>query len=556
MFVAADACPTSWPALHAGPPTDAFDGNVSVLVGGNMIATGAAGGAEGVVVVRGHATFALDAPGSYEIGVTSTGSQVPAHAGSDMLTVGGSLAAAPGTRLDVGQGLGGDVVVGQNVARGTATDLHGGRLDAGFPDAVTPYAKLLGDLSAKSAGYAATAATGTVDVTETAVTLTGDGVSDPQVFSVDGATLGAIEGVGRSLQVLGVPAGATAVINLTGPAVDLDVDSLLAADGAPLDATTGAAFGELATHLLWNAPAATTVNVGGTAQLPGTLLVPSSPSTTTLAGPGTNGRILVGGDLVHTGAGRLHSYPLQKDPDLRCGPALAHLGTLTLNVQLQDPDNVVNPDRFFQGKFTCTLDGADVTPKDNTWQVRATADAKVLSDQIPVDAVCVVTEQLQVPPSARYEWADPAFSPDDKVKVAKRDPRKITITNRARALPPEPEPTNPPATLTSDADDEESPEPTEEPAAPTATPPPSEPVASPEPPTPSTAPTPEPTETATPTAESEAPQADPRPPSGGPGPFTTTAPFTLRGTFVWAPLLLLSVLTLLLRTRRRPKRLH
>jgi choice-of-anchor A domain-containing protein len=455
----------------------------------------------------------------------------------------------------VGQGIGGDVVVGQAVARGTEADLHGGRLDAGFPDAVTPYNKLLGDLAAKSAGYAATPVTGTVDITETAVTLTGDGVSPLQVFSVDGATLGAIEGVGRSLQVLGVPAGATAVVNLTGPAVDLDVDSLLAPDGTPLDPTNGSAFSDLATHLLWNAPTASTVDVGGAAQLPGSLLVPTSPSTTTLAGAGTNGRILVAGDLVHTGTGQLHSYPLQVDADLRCGPALAHLGTLTLNVQVQDPDKVVDPERFFLGEFTCDLDGTDVTPKENTWRVRATADAKVLSDQIPVDAVCVVTEQLKVPPFAGYEWTDPTFSPE-QVTVAKRDPRKVTVTNRARALPPEPEPTNPPATLTSNPDEEESPEPTEEPAPPPVTPTVPEPTPTPEPAPPSAAPTPQPTETPTPTAEAAPPQADPPRPSAGPGPVTTTAPFTLRGSFVWGPLLLLSVLTLLLRTRRRPKRLH
>ncbi len=39
-------------------------------------------------------------------------------------------------------------------------------------------------------------------------------------------------------------------------------------------------------------------------------------------------------------------------------------------------------------------------------------------------------------------------------------------------------------------------------------------------------------------------------------PFTTTAPFTLRGAFVWGPMLLLSLLTLVVRIRRRPKRLH
>ena len=38
--------------------------------------------------------------------------------------------------------------------------------------------------------------------------------------------------------------------------------------------------------------------------------------------------------------------------------------------------------------------------------------------------------------------------------------------------------------------------------------------------------------------------------------MTMTAPFTLRGAFVWGPMLLLSLLTLVVRVRRRPKRLH
>jgi hypothetical protein len=38
--------------------------------------------------------------------------------------------------------------------------------------------------------------------------------------------------------------------------------------------------------------------------------------------------------------------------------------------------------------------------------------------------------------------------------------------------------------------------------------------------------------------------------------MTVTAPFTLRGAFVWGPMLMLSLLTLLVRVRRRPKRQH
>ena len=62
------------------------------------------------------------------------------------------------------------------------------------------------------------------------------------------------------------------------------------------------------------------MDIGGLAQLPGSLLVPTAPSTTTLAGAGTNGRILVAGDLVHTGAGELHAYPFLPDPAARLRP--------------------------------------------------------------------------------------------------------------------------------------------------------------------------------------------------------------------------------------------
>jgi choice-of-anchor A domain-containing protein len=550
--VASHACPLSWPALHDGPPGDASDGNVSVLVGGNLTVTGAAAGAEGVVVTGGNATFALDAPGSYELGVTAEGSQVAPYAGSDMLTVGGTLAAAPGTRLNVGQGLGGDVVVGQQVAEGTDADLHGGRMDEGFPEDVAPYGELLGSLSTTSAAYAGLPATGTVDITETAVTLTGDGVSDPQVFAVDGAALGPVAGLGRSLLLLGVPVGATVVVNLTGPVVDLDVDSLLRPDGAALDPFADSTFADLATHLLWNAPAATTVDVRGVAQLPGSLLVPTTPSTTTLAGAGTSGRVLVAGDLVHTGAGRLHAYPFLSEPELRCGPELAHLGSLTLDVDLQDPDQVVEEGRNFWGRFSCTLDGADVTPGDGSWLVRAAADAKVLSDEIPVGAVCTVTEELPAAPAAGYEWTEPTYEPE-RVKVVKRELRLVEVTNRARALPLPPPPETP-STSPAPTPSAEVPVPEPPPVTPSA-PPASlpEPTARPEPTTPAPAPAAEPTPSSSPAST---PRTDPPRSPPGAAPLTTTAPFTLRGTFVWGPLVLLSVLTLLLRVRRRPKRLH
>ncbi len=138
--------------------------------------------------------------------------------------------------------------------------MHGGRLDQSVPRVTAPYDDLLGSLGAKSGTFAALPANGTVDVTDTAITLTGDGVTpDLQVFTVDAATLGPPRR--RAATASGTPtptppptpaptpspspaarcscsacpAGATVIVNLTGPAVDLDIDSLLAPDGTVID---------------------------------------------------------------------------------------------------------------------------------------------------------------------------------------------------------------------------------------------------------------------------------------------------------------------------------
>jgi choice-of-anchor A domain-containing protein len=562
-FVTPDACPPTWPVLRPGPHSDSYDGNVSVLVGGNLQVTGAAAGVEGTVVTLGDATFARDVPGDYEVGATLVGSQVTPYAGSDMLVVGGLLTGGPGTHVDVGQGLGGDLVVGGAVTAGSDVDTHGGRVDEGVADATAPYADLAGQLAPTSATYAALPITGTVEVTDGAITLTGDAVSTTQVFAVDGATLGAQGPLGRSLQLVGVPDGAAVVVNLTGPVVDLDVDALLAPDGSTVDPVSNDYFAGLATHLLWNAPSATTVDVGGLAQLPGSLLVPSAPSTTTLSGLGTNGRILVAGDLVHTGLGELHAYPYLPDPRLGCTADPVHLTTLSLNVELDDPDHVVERDRYFEGHFDCSVAGLDVTPADNAWKLRAAAQPRVLSDQIPAGATCIVTERLDAPPAPFRAWSPPVVTPD-VVVVAKRQDLGVTITNKVRELPPpstQPSttPTPTPTALPTDQPTETSPDPVEPAPPPTPSATPSsivEPTNGPDLPTPTALPTATPLPTTTPTVDATAPHAEPPHHGGTAGPLTTTAPFTLRGAFVWGPLLMLSLLTLLLRVRRRPKRVQ
>lgn len=580
LAVPGDACPVGWPALRGGDGGGAFDGHVSVLVGGDLRVAGRASGAEGVVVVRGTASVARDEPGPYLVGVTGTGSQVTPHPGSDMLVVGGDLAAAPASPVEIAPALDGDAAVGGAVAAGTALSLGGGRLDQGVADVLAPYDALLAGLAAKSASYAALPVTGSVEVTDSAVVLVGDGESPLQVMAVDAALLGQHDRAGRTLRVRGVPDGAAVVVNLVGPDVALDVDALRGADGGDLDAAADAPFGDLATHLLWNAPTARAVTVSGEAQLPGSLLVGSAASTTTLDGAGTNGRVLVAGDLVHTG-GELHSYPFVADPDLACGPDLAHRGTFTLDVVLDDPGGLVDPEQPFHGTYRCLLDGADVTPGDGTWRVRAIATERVIASGVPVGAVCTVDEQL-VPPSGpawAWEWEGPAIAPAS-VTVAKRDPRGFTVTNTVRPAPAPPPGTQEPE----EPDDPVDPvDPETEPETPTTQDPTtSEPVDPPP-----VLPDPHwsddadagaetaaesaadlellrPSETPLDQSGQTGPDAEPdadedtevaaTPAPDATGPLTTTAPYSLRGAFVWAPLLLLSVLALRLRFPWRYKR--
>ena len=254
---------------------------------------------------------------------------------------------------------------------------------------------------------------------------------------------------------------------------------------------------------------------------------------------------------MHTGLGsQLHSYPFLPNADLACKPLSIRVGTVTVKTELDDPGGLAPDDVAFEGRFECELDGDDVTPADDTWRSRPDARAAVLSDQLPVGAVCTLTQDaargaLQVG-RARDNPA--------RVVVAKREVRGFTVTNRL--VPPPPAPSETPTAT-----------PTPTPAASPAPPPSLTPTGadadrrarhrsrSPptlRAPTPSSAPTSEPTESTSPPARG----TGPGPPKTDAGPVTTTAPFTLRGTFVWGPLLILSLLTLLLRVPRRPARRH
>ena len=190
-LVAADSCPITWPALHAGPPSGAFDGNVSVLVGGSLHVGGSAAGAEGTVVTLGDAVFARDVPGPYEVGVTALGSQVSPYAGSDMLASAGTSTPRPAPtstwarRSAVTSWSAASMAAGQRPGCPRRPGRPGDRRrHRAVPRPGGPARRQVRRVRRPPRHRAGR-------VTDDAITLTGDGQSSLQVFTVDGAALGA-----------------------------------------------------------------------------------------------------------------------------------------------------------------------------------------------------------------------------------------------------------------------------------------------------------------------------------------------------------------------------
>jgi choice-of-anchor A domain-containing protein len=427
-------CPPGWEPVGPGPG-DGFDSNVSIFSGGNFSVSGGAAEAEGLLVVGGDATFARTTPGTYNVGVVGVGSGISPPPGSDMLLVGGDISGNANTTIDVGHAIGGAVRLGGTVAAGTDLQTSGGVVTENDPTATSAYDGFPTLLQQKSTSYAALATTGTVNVTGFSVTLTGDGTSGTQVLEIPAASLG--DGsVTRSLQFLGIPTDAAVIINVTGATAGLFFNALLTTGGAVMDPFTDPDFPRIATHTLWNFPDATDVTIGGLAQLPGSILVPSAASTTTISSPGTNGRVYVNGDLVHTGDGaEMHNYPFLPEDDFTCKPIPTPTGSLAVQKVVEDPDGVVPPAWLYSGTFACELHGTDVTPSPGTWSVLAGQPPTVIADTLPLGADCTLAESPppDLPPG--HHWDPVVITPSVVTITDSVEPAAFTATNTAAADP-------------------------------------------------------------------------------------------------------------------------
>ncbi|MEU8893594.1 choice-of-anchor A family protein [Streptomyces sp. NPDC048442] len=307
-------CPDPYPPIN-NDDIAGYDNGINVFAGGDFRVRGKAAEAEGRVVVLGSFDMNKSADGSriYNVGVAGVGSRVPPPEGSDYLTTGGSVTIAAGQRL-VAEG---GVVRHAGPLTGTVDGTK-----TRDPAAAVPYVGLRQELSDASQCYA-DGDTGSRPATGTAVNeggqtvFTGDGTSALQVFNVD-FDLTSANGGQQGIVFRGIPAGATVLVNILGANRTINTYS------GGIDDRTDPLNG-LRDRLLWNFPDATAVDLKGTGQFQGSVLIGNQASETHVTLPGVNGRFFTTGSLTHEspasggGGQEFHSYPFNGD--------LPHCGT-------------------------------------------------------------------------------------------------------------------------------------------------------------------------------------------------------------------------------------
>ncbi|MBW1639200.1 choice-of-anchor A family protein [Microbacterium resistens] len=320
---AAASCPTG-EIGSPGTGNEIFtDNNVAVYAGGDLVTGSGAAEIEGLVVVHGDATFQRQPAGAFNVGTVGVGSGVVTGAGETMLAVGGDLRVESGiSTFFVGAPVpgfpdgGGDVRVG-GAADPTHPDgrydLNGGEFRSGLGSAALDGYAHFGDaISTASAAYAAEATTGSARSEWGTATFVGTGAAR-EVFTISAADLGAAGAVAFEK----IADDAAVIVNVTGGAAVWS-PNYFSDDGVRVDGVGGAVngFGRVATRTMWNFADATRVEIGGSSQVLGSIMVPhahpdaATPTLSTTAH--LNGRVYTNGTIRMEGSGtEIHNYPFR-----------------------------------------------------------------------------------------------------------------------------------------------------------------------------------------------------------------------------------------------------
>ncbi|MFF5716930.1 SpaA isopeptide-forming pilin-related protein [Streptomyces buecherae] len=404
------SCPDPFPPVN----NDAFHGRddaINIFVGDDFLVRGRAAEAEGRVVVLDSFDQNKDAVtgGLYNLGIVGVGSRVPPPDGSDFLSTGGDVTIAPGQTLDTTGGIAGEQGIVRHAGTLTGT-VRGTTIQD--DDAVAPYTALRDELTAASRCYARVdgaprPATGTAVNQGYQTLFTGDGTSSLQVFNVDFDMVGAGGGA-QGIAFEGIPADATILVNIVGADRTINTYSGGITDDDPLNAYRD--------RLLWNFPDATSVDLAGSGQFQGSVLVGEQTSTTTVTLPGVNGRMFTTGSLTHTssatggGGQEFHAYPFNGDlPDCGTGPGPTTGEVSVLKSDAASGDALAGAE-FTLWRETNGTEGLQTTGDD--------PDTRVSTCTTPASGVCADTTSL-----GTYYWeetaapdgyelpADPVFGP-------------------------------------------------------------------------------------------------------------------------------------------------
>jgi hypothetical protein len=319
------------------------DNNYSVFVGGNITIND---GAEMEGKVFAYGNFTLNKDRIYNLGWVGVGSFVVPDANQDYLTVGGNILVPYHTatntfpRIEVGGTIYGGAPVNGNVR--VKGSISGGTPSGPEPVVVYAPSQIISDPTMDLSAFDACFTTVNQNSQcwgskpqSANVTYQYDSGNSQYVFtSTNGASGLYIVNLTDDLDngvswaaanFVNFPDDATILININMPGSNDNIGFLLS-DMIGLSP-------KLRQRVIWNFPDAQNVSLIGYAQFWGSVVLPSRTSTFTMAMPGFNGRVVVGGNLVQqAGTYEFHNYSFQGDLSSITCVALCAAGTTAPSV--------------------------------------------------------------------------------------------------------------------------------------------------------------------------------------------------------------------------------
>ncbi|MFN8356783.1 MAG: choice-of-anchor A family protein [Spirosomataceae bacterium] len=434
-------CPTSsaYPGTINTTPLPATirgtDAEFNLVVGGNFVVPYNGGtGVEGRIAVGGN--FTMDNP-YYGVGVSTGGAYVIAPDAEYNLVVKGQIFRTLIANGAIGnvQPSGG-VATGKMIAGSTfASNVIGTNNTATYRvanagtsaiNAIIDISTLVNNWTSKSACYATKTTTGAFN--SSTHTLTGDGTSATQVFALTPSDINSLSG--QNLLFAGIPANARIMINVPGTSLSWNVANVAASiANHPTDyATLGGSDPDVdVRNVIFNFYQATSLTIN--TPINGAVLVPLGNVDLKAT---INGRVVVGGNLSHSGLGtEIHNYPFNTSCDcintcvvtpISSTSAICEGATLSLSISAiggqayswSGPGSFSttsqNPSRSsatvaMNGIYSVTVTGSSCTVSTSVSATVNAAPALVTTGT----TVCLgSTIQLSASGGTLYSWSGPA----------------------------------------------------------------------------------------------------------------------------------------------------